>query len=135
MPLRRAGTVPNTGVRYGPGSAAHRKSAALRPGHGFLERQYHVHELLAVARLLHVGDLAAPAIGDAGLRDLAAVDSVVALDILRPHDAGDDQLADFEIDADLLFAFDHQIAVRQKLRHHRGDAGLQILLALHRALV
>jgi fatty-acyl-CoA synthase/long-chain acyl-CoA synthetase len=32
MPLRRAGTVPNTGARYGPGSAAHRfaKSYALR---------------------------------------------------------------------------------------------------------
>jgi hypothetical protein len=32
MPLRRAGTVPSTGVRYGPGSAAHRfaKSYALR---------------------------------------------------------------------------------------------------------
>src|ERR1700709_1881185 len=24
MPLRRAGTVPSSGVRYGPGSAAHR---------------------------------------------------------------------------------------------------------------
>jgi hypothetical protein len=70
MPLRRAGTLPNTGVRYGPGSAAHRKSAALRPGHGS-ERQYHIHELLAVARLLHVSDLAAAAIGDAGLGDLA----------------------------------------------------------------
>jgi hypothetical protein len=32
MPLRRAGTVPSAGVRYGPGSAAHRfaKSYALR---------------------------------------------------------------------------------------------------------
>ena len=32
MPLRRAGTIPNTGVRYGPGSAAHHaaKSGALR---------------------------------------------------------------------------------------------------------
>ena len=32
MPLRRAGTAPNTGVRYGPGSAAHHaaKSGALR---------------------------------------------------------------------------------------------------------
>jgi hypothetical protein len=32
MPLRRAGTAPNTGARYGPGSAAHRfaKSYALR---------------------------------------------------------------------------------------------------------
>jgi hypothetical protein len=53
-----------------PGSAAHRKSAALRPGRANLERQDHVHELLAIARLLHVGDLAAAAIGDAGLRDL-----------------------------------------------------------------
>ena len=32
MPLRRAGTVPNAALRYGPGSAAHRsaKSYALR---------------------------------------------------------------------------------------------------------
>jgi hypothetical protein len=32
MPLRRTGTVPNTGVRDGPGSAAHHaaKSGALR---------------------------------------------------------------------------------------------------------
>ena len=36
MPLRRAGTVPSTGVRYGPGSAAHRfaRRAALRRGTG-----------------------------------------------------------------------------------------------------
>jgi hypothetical protein len=32
MPLRRAGTVQGAGIRYGPGSAAHRfaKSYALR---------------------------------------------------------------------------------------------------------
>jgi hypothetical protein len=36
-----------------------------------LERQQHVHYLAAVPRLLHVGDLAVAAIGDAGLRDLA----------------------------------------------------------------
>src|ERR1051326_6601741 len=32
MPLRRAGTVPSTGARYGPGSAAHHavKNGALR---------------------------------------------------------------------------------------------------------
>src|SRR3954465_5014648 len=38
MPLRRAGIVPNTGARHGPGSAAHQaaktRPAALRPGHG-----------------------------------------------------------------------------------------------------
>ena len=32
MPLRRSGTVPIAGIWYDPGSAAHRKSAALRPG-------------------------------------------------------------------------------------------------------
>src|SRR5450755_3233259 len=99
-----------------------------------LERQQHVHHLLAVARLLHVGDLAAAAIGDAGLRDLRGIDGVVALDVLRAHDAGDDQFANFEIDADLLLAFDHQIAVRQNLRDHRGDVGLQRFLAVDRAL-
>jgi hypothetical protein len=41
-----------------------------RGGELFLERQQDVGELLAVARLLEVGDLAAAAIGDAGLRDL-----------------------------------------------------------------
>ncbi len=48
---------------------------ALTRSFGFeirsLERQQDVGELLAVARLLEVGDLAAAAIGDAGLRDLA----------------------------------------------------------------
>ena len=34
MPLRRPGLDQRTGVRYGPGSAAHREDrAALRPGH------------------------------------------------------------------------------------------------------
>jgi len=42
-----------------------------------LERQQHVHHLLAVALLLDVGDLAVAAIGDAGLRDLARIDGVV----------------------------------------------------------
>jgi len=99
-----------------------------------LERQEHVEHLLAVARLLHVGELAAAAIGDAGFRDLAGIDGVVALDVLRAHDAGDDQFADFKIDADLLLAFDHEIAVGQHLRDHRGDVGLQCFLADDRTL-
>src|SRR5450631_2067755 len=72
-----------------------------------LERQHHVEHLLAVTRLLHIGDLAAPAIGDARLRDLAGIDGVVALDVLRPHHAGHDQFADLEIDANFLAALDH----------------------------
>src|ERR1700726_5141631 len=78
-----------------------------------LDRMQHVHHLLAVTRLLNVADLAVAAIGDTGLCDLAGIDGVVALDVFRPHDAGDDQFAHFEIDADLLLAFDDEIAVRQ----------------------
>jgi len=44
---------------------------------------------------------------------LLEIDGVVALDVLRAHDAGDDQFSDFVIDADLLLAFDHEIAVRR----------------------
>ena len=88
----------------------------------WLEGQEHVENLLAVARLLHVGDLAASAIGDAGLRDLRGVDGVVALDIFGAHDAGHDQFADFIVDADLLLALDHEIAVRQHLGDDGGDA-------------
>src|SRR5205814_5424403 len=98
------------------------------------ERQQHIEYLLAVTRLLHVGKLATAAIGDAGLCDLGRVDRVVALDVLWPHDAGDDQLADFEVDTDFLLALDHQIAVRQYLRHHGGDIGQQGFLAIDRAL-
>src|SRR6478735_12383941 len=65
-----------------------------------LEGQQYVHHLLAVARLLHVRDLAAAAIGDASLRDLGGIDGVVALDVLWTDDAGDHELADLEIDAD-----------------------------------
>ena len=64
-----------------------------------LERQQHVEHLLAVARLLHVGDLAAAAVGDAGLGDLGERDGVVGVDVLGADDAGDYQFADLEIDA------------------------------------
>ena len=55
------------------------------------ERQDLVCDLLAVARLLDVGDLTPPAVGDAGLRDLGGLDGVVAFDIFGPHYAGNDQ--------------------------------------------
>lgn len=99
-----------------------------------LEWEQDVGDLLTKARLLHVGDLAAAAVGNAGLRDLAGVDGVVALNVFRPHDAGDDQFADFKIDADFLLALDHEIAVRQQLGDHGGDVGLQRFLPVDRAL-
>src|SRR6185369_6147970 len=45
----------------------------------------------------------------------------------------DDQFTDFEIDADLLLAFDHEVAVGQHLRDHGGDISLQRFLAVDRA--
>src|SRR4051812_21534398 len=69
MPHRRAGTVPDTGARYGPGSAAHRfaKSYALRRVRGtgsavvaaalkfFRTGIDDLPEILAVLDLLHGG--------------------------------------------------------------------------------
>src|SRR4051794_9944220 len=47
--LRRTGTVPNAGARYGPGSAAHRFARATRCAasgeHGFVnasEKKFHI---------------------------------------------------------------------------------------------
>src|SRR5256885_12133133 len=69
-----------------PYTTLFRSKAVLRVRNHALERQQDVGYLLAVARLLEVGDLAAAAIGDAGLRDLAGIDGVVALDILRSEE-------------------------------------------------
>src|SRR5947209_8529502 len=62
MPLRRAGTVPDAGVRYDPGSAAHRKSAALRPGNGLIPGHLQVSDAAVAAA---EADRAFP-IGEAG---------------------------------------------------------------------
>src|SRR3954470_5042687 len=40
MPLRRAGTVPNTGACYGPGSAAHRHSASKTRVNALMAKSY-----------------------------------------------------------------------------------------------
>ena len=111
--------------------SVHQPSGQLSDGRTS-ERQEDVHHLLAVARLLHVRDLAAAAIGDAGLGDLRRIDRVVGLDVLGPDDAGDDQFADLEIDADLLLALDHEIAVRQNLRDDRRDIRDELLGAADR---
>src|SRR4029078_2467610 len=98
------------------------------------ERQHHIQRLLAITRLLHIGDLAAATVGDPRLGDLARVDGVVALDVLGADDAGDDQFSNLEVDADLLLALDDEIAVRQYLGDHGGDIGAQRFGAVHRAL-
>jgi hypothetical protein len=64
MPLRRTGTVPNTGVRDGPGSAAHHaaKGGALRCVRGTvlgLDRKPQMHRLLA---FMLIATLAVPAL-------------------------------------------------------------------------
>jgi hypothetical protein len=40
MPLRRAGTAQSTGVRYGPGSAAHRHSASKTRVNALMAKSY-----------------------------------------------------------------------------------------------
>ena len=96
------------------------------------EGQQNIHYLLAIARLLDIGDLAAATIGQAGLGDLGGFKRVVCLDIFRPDDARDDQFADFEVDADFLLALDHEIAIGQHLRDDGGDIRHQLLGAFDR---
>ena len=61
-----------------------------------------VEELVAPAGLLHLGDAAAPAVGDARLGDLVVGDGVVGGDVARPHDAGHAEHAHLEVDPHLL---------------------------------
>lgn len=56
----------------------------------WLEGHQDIEQLLPIARLLDVGDLAAPTVGNAGFGDLGRFDGVGSVDILRPHDTGDD---------------------------------------------
>src|SRR3569623_1797596 len=86
-----------------------------------LEGQDGVGDLLAVSRLLNVGDLAAAAVGDTRLGDLFGLDGVVRLDVLGPHDTLHDQLAVLDVLPHRLVAFDHQVAVGQGLRDDRGN--------------
>src|SRR5262245_27159893 len=99
-----------------------------------LERQKYVEDLLAIAALLHIGYLAAASVRNTRLRDLVRVDRVVALDVFRSHNSCDDEFTNLKIDANFLLTLDHQVAVRQYLRHHAGDIRLQFFRPIDRAL-
>src|SRR6185437_11915812 len=83
------------------------------------KRQYDVGHLLPPRLGLDVRQRALAAIGNARLGDLGQVDRVVALDIFRARDAGDEQFAHFGVEPYFLLTLDHQIAVGQDL----GDDG------------
>ena len=77
MPLEKKCAVPggSVGDRAMPFRGAETALTRVGPGSGAraeldLEWQNHVRDLLPPTRLLHIGDLSAAAIGDAGLRDL-----------------------------------------------------------------
>src|SRR6188508_397986 len=99
-----------------------------------LERQKYIEDLLTITALLDVSNLAAASICDTRLRDLVGVDRIVALDILRSHNPCDNEFAYLEVDANFLLSFDHQISVRQYLRHDAGDVRLELFRPVHRAL-
>src|SRR5579859_4821977 len=124
------------------GVAGDRVLAPFRSGRGAagelrrtnLERKQNVHHLLAVARLLNRADLALTTVADARLGDLGGLHGIVTFDVLRPHDAGNDQFALLSVDADLLPAFDHEVAVGEDLRHDAGNVRRQRLGAIYRTL-
>jgi hypothetical protein len=70
------------------------------------ERREQVDGLLAARRLLHFHQTAAAAVGDAGFGDLVVGDLVLGGDVLRTHDTGDVQDAEFLVQADFLRAAD-----------------------------
>src|SRR5208283_456152 len=95
-----------------------------------LERQHDVHDLLAPAWRLHVGQLATSAVADPRLRHPVVCHRVVRGDVLRPHHACHPQHAQLSVDLDLLARVDDEIAIRQHLRHHAGYPHRHRLAAL-----
>ncbi|ENN84074.1 hypothetical protein RHSP_71778 [Rhizobium freirei PRF 81] len=98
------------------------------------ERRQQVDRLLASRRLLYFGQATASAVGDARLGDLVVGNGVLRGDILRPHDTGDVENADFLIHADFLRAADHQIAILENAGDDGGDEQIDLLRTLHLAL-
>src|SRR6185437_6091267 len=98
------------------------------------KRQYDVGHLLPPRLGLDVRQRALAAIGNARLGDLGQIDRVVALDIFRARDAGDEQFAHFGVEPYFLLTLDHQIAVGQDLGDDGGDVGDQLILAVDRAV-
>src|SRR5262245_25133258 len=95
----------------------------------FLEGEQDVEDLLAVARLLQVADGAFAAVGDARFGDLVVRHFVERGDVLGPDHALDREIAHLEVDAHLLAALDHQVAVGHDLRDHRRHAQVDLFRA------
>ena len=99
-----------------------------------LERQKYIEDLLTISALLNVRNLPAASIRDTRLCDLVGVDRVVALDILRSHNSCDYEFTHLEVDTNFLLPFDHQVSVRQYLRHYAGDVRLELFRPIDRSL-
>src|SRR5690606_30031108 len=93
-----------------------------------------VGDLLAPPRLLGARYLAATAICDPRAGDAVVFDLVVPRDIRRAHDAGNLQVAQLEIDPNLLIALNGQMPVRQHPNNRRRHAQRQLLVAPYRSL-
>ena len=97
-----------------------RGSCGLRPATR-LEWQDDVHDLLAIAWLLDIGELAAATICNARFGNFFRFNGVVRRDVFWPNDTGDENFTNLEIDTDLLTALDHEIAVWQNLKNNSRD--------------
>src|SRR5690606_21789128 len=96
--------------------------------------QPRVEEPAQPAHRVGLGDGAAAAVDDAGVGHPAGGHGVVGGDVRRPHDALHlDQLVAL-VEAQVLAALDHQVAIGQALDDGHGDAALQAV-ALRAAAV
>jgi hypothetical protein len=57
-------------------------------------------------------------------------DRVLRTDVLRPHHPGDFEIAHLEIGPRVVMADNDEVAGGLDLRHHRGDALVDLLVAL-----
>lgn len=95
-----------------------------------LERRDNVQQLASVSGLLHVGNRALAAVGNAKLGNFARLNRVVGRNVRPADNASDGQLAKLVVDPDFLRAFNNQIAVRQHLRNNRRHSHVDFLAAV-----
>src|SRR5581483_5038589 len=98
------------------------------------ERVDQIEELVPPAGLLDFRDAAAASVGDACLGDLVVGHGVVGGDVARAQHAGHAQHAHLVVHPHLLAAADHEVAVRQHLRHHGRHQQVDAFRAGDRAL-
>ena len=99
-----------------------------------LEWKNCVEHLLSDAGLLHVTDLAASTIGNAGRCHFVVGNLILPRDVRSSNEARNKQFAEFKIYSDFLGAFDPQNTVWQDIDNGCRDPECQFFVPAHAAV-